>query len=187
MQETMDKLGIGIERRSESIARAVAEVALHFLGGPHRLTPKNSHQMPIVVLLCGNHPEATGAVCAARHLATLGVRTVVFLTQPTAPVHLVKEIELYKLTGQIVINNVGRLPADPDLIIAALLPPTHVGTGDPRLNPIVEWANKQRAPTVSIDNPPASGFTATPWLDIKATMAGDLPLAYGNGDGKLYL
>ena len=104
MQETMEKLGIGLERRSESVARAVAEVALHFLGGPHRLTPKNSHQKPVVVVLCGNHPEAAGAVCAARHLATLGVSTVIFLTQPTAPQYLVKEIQLYKLTGQTVIN-----------------------------------------------------------------------------------
>lgn len=105
MQETMDKMGIGVERRSESIARAVAEVALHFLGGPHRFTPKNSHQKPVVVVMCGNHPEASGAVCAARHLATLGVRTIVFLQSPTVPNYLVKEIELYKLTGQTVINN----------------------------------------------------------------------------------
>jgi enhancer of mRNA-decapping protein 3 len=54
MQDSMEKLGISVERRSESIARAVAEVALHFVGGPHRLTPKNSHQKPVVVVLCGN-------------------------------------------------------------------------------------------------------------------------------------
>lgn len=105
LQAAMEKAGIGIERRSESIARAVAEVALHFLGGPHRLTPKNSHQKPVVVVLCGNHPEAAGAVCAARHLATLGVRTIVYLQTPTVPGFMIKEIELYKLTGQHVINN----------------------------------------------------------------------------------
>jgi len=76
MQSTMEKLGIGVERRSESMARAVSEVALHFVGGPHRLTPKNSHQKPLVVALCANHPEAAGVICAARHLATLGVRTI---------------------------------------------------------------------------------------------------------------
>lgn len=105
MLETMEQFGFSVERRSESIARAIAEVALHFVGGPHRLTPKNSHQKPLVVVLCGNHPEAAGAVCAARHLATLGVQTVVYLHTSTVPQFMLKEIELYKLTGQSVINN----------------------------------------------------------------------------------
>ena len=103
--DIMDKYGIGIERRSEAIARAVAEVALHLVGGPHRLTPKNSHQKPVVVLLCGNHPEAAGAVCAARHLATLGVRTVVYFHGSSLTSYLQKEMELYKLTGHAIINN----------------------------------------------------------------------------------
>lgn len=105
MQNTMEKLGIGVERRSECMARAVSEVALHFVGGPHRLTPKNSHQKPLVVALCANHPEAAGVICATRHLATLGVRTIVYLQSSTVSQYLLKEIELYKLTGQLVINN----------------------------------------------------------------------------------
>lgn len=53
---------------------------------------------------------------------------------------------------------------------------------------IIEWANKQRAPTVSIDQPPSSIIQSIkPWLDIKCTMAADLPLTYGDRDGKLYL
>ena len=101
----MNKLGISVERRSETIARAVAEVSLHLLGGPHRLTPKNSHQKPVVVVLCGNHPEAAGVVCAARHLATLGVTTIIYLQGLTFSNYMVEEIELYKLTGQSIINN----------------------------------------------------------------------------------
>ena len=105
LSETMNNLGISVERRSESIARAVAEVSLHLLGGPHRLTPKNSHQKPVVVAFCGSHPEAAGVVCAARHLATLGVTTIVYLQGLTVPSFMVKEIELYKLTGQSIIND----------------------------------------------------------------------------------
>lgn len=105
LNETMNKLGISVERRSETIARAVAEVSLHLLGGPHRLTPKNSHQKPVVVVLCGNHPEAAGVVCAARHLATLGVTTIIYLQGLTFSNYMVEEIELYKLTGQSIINN----------------------------------------------------------------------------------
>ncbi|KAI9555684.1 hypothetical protein GHT06_018199 [Daphnia sinensis] len=189
MQDSMEKLGISIERRSESIARAVAEVALHFVGGPHRLTPKNSHQKPVVVVLCGNHPEAAGAVCAARHLATLGVQTVVYLQTLTVSHYLKKEIELYKLTGQSVINNEKHLPsASVDLIIASLLPPTWVGGDEiPKMKGIIEWANKQRAPTMAIDQPPYAVINTISWLDVKCTLSADLPLAYGDRDGKLYL
>lgn len=35
---------------------------------------KNSHQKPVVVVLCENHLEAAGAVYAAHYLATLGVK-----------------------------------------------------------------------------------------------------------------
>ena len=105
MNETMEKFGIGIERRSESIGRAVAEMALHLLGGPHRMTPKNSHQKPVVVVLCGNHPEGAGAVCAARHLATLGVQTIIYFQSSILAPYILKEVELYKLTGQIIVNS----------------------------------------------------------------------------------
>ena len=71
MKEAMDKWGLSMERRSESVARAVAEVSLVLLGGPHRLTPKNSHQKPVVVVICGDHEEAAGVVCAARHLGLI--------------------------------------------------------------------------------------------------------------------
>ncbi len=105
MSQAMDQLGINIERRSESAARAVAEVALHLLGGPHRLTPKNSHQKPVVVVLCSNHPEAAGAVCAARHLATLGVQTIVYFHGSSLAPYMQKELELYKLTGHPIVND----------------------------------------------------------------------------------
>jgi len=188
LNETMDNMGIHVERRSESIARAVAEVSLNSLGGPHRLTPKNCHQKPVVVVLCGNHSEAAGAVCAARHLATLGVRTIVYLQSSTVPSFMVKEIELYKLTGQTIINNETKLPKDAvDLILACLLPPTFSGGDTGKMNGIIEWANGKRAPIMAIDQPPSAVFSKTLWLQIKCSLTADLPLAYGEGDGKLYL
>lgn len=86
-------------------------------------------------------------------------------------------------------SNQQELPSDSvDLIIAALLPPTFTGGDLPKMSGIVEWANKQRAPTMSIDQPPSRILQPrTGWLDIKCTMAADLPLAYGDRDGKLYL
>lgn len=52
---------------------------------------------------------------------------------------------------------------------------------------IIEWANKQRAPTMSIDQPPSAVIKMIPWLDVKCTLSADLPLPYGDRDGKLYL
>jgi enhancer of mRNA-decapping protein 3 len=66
---------------------------------PRRLNPDNSHQVPLVVVLCGPTRAGVLGMATARHLATQGVRTVVYL--PDLPNHLSNsEFSLYKLTGQ---------------------------------------------------------------------------------------
>ena len=40
-----------------------------FLGGSNRLTRRNSHQVPHVVILAGPNNVGIQAICAARHLA----------------------------------------------------------------------------------------------------------------------
>ena len=40
---------------------------------------------------------------------------------------------------------------------------------------------------MAIDQPPSAVFSKTLWLQIKCSLTADLPLAYGEGDGKLYL
>ena len=78
-------------------------------------------------------------------------------------------------------------PASVDLIVACLLPPTWEGGEIPKMRGVIEWANKQRAPTMAIDQPPSAVMNTTPLLDVKCTLSADLPLAYGDRDGKLYL
>lgn len=79
------------------------------------------------------------------------------------------------------------LPRDTvDLILSALLPPDHSGVDLSMLIEVVDWANKLLAPTLAIDQPPAATLPS-PWLQIKCSLSADLPLAYGNSDGKLYL
>ena len=79
------------------------------------------------------------------------------------------------------------LPRDTvDLILAALRPPTYTGGDISGMKGIIDWANKFRAPIMAIDQPPVS-VISSPWLQIKCSLTGDLPLAYGQGDGKLYL
>ena len=46
-------IGISIERQAEMIGRATTELAIHLLGGQHRLNPSNMHQVPTAVFLCG--------------------------------------------------------------------------------------------------------------------------------------
>lgn len=44
-----------------------------------RLNPKNDHQRPTVVLLCGPHLQGAQGVSCARHLANHDVEVVLFL------------------------------------------------------------------------------------------------------------
>ena len=46
---------------------------------PTRLNPKNSHQRPTVVLLCGPHVQGAQGVSCGRHLANHEVEVILFL------------------------------------------------------------------------------------------------------------
>lgn len=50
-----DTVALTWERRVELIGRAATEMALHLLGGGHRMNPRNIHQWPTVAVLCGPH------------------------------------------------------------------------------------------------------------------------------------
>lgn len=50
-----NRMGLTWERRIELIGRATAEMVLQLVGGGHRLNPHNTHQCPVVVVLCGAH------------------------------------------------------------------------------------------------------------------------------------
>lgn len=48
-----EKAGLSCTKQNELMGRAATEMALQLLGGGHRLNPRNTHQMPTVVVLCG--------------------------------------------------------------------------------------------------------------------------------------
>lgn len=50
----------------------------HFLNVP-RLTPKNDHQRPTVVLLCGPHIQGAQGISCGRHLTNHEVEVILFL------------------------------------------------------------------------------------------------------------
>ena len=84
LMSAMSKHGISSERQAETIGRAATELAIHLLGGQHRLNPSNMHQVPTAVFLCGTSSVASLGLAAARHLASHGVKTQVLTNQNTA-------------------------------------------------------------------------------------------------------
>lgn len=73
----------------------------------YRLNPHNVHQWPTVVSLCGSHRQGAIAVNCARQLASHGVKTVVFLLDPThLTTQLSHELALFRHTNNKLITTV---------------------------------------------------------------------------------
>ncbi|XP_018573409.1 enhancer of mRNA-decapping protein 3 [Anoplophora glabripennis] len=177
--EAAERVGLTWERRIELIGRATTEISIQLLGGGHRLNPHNTHQWPTVVILCGPHKQGAAGINAARHLASHGVRTIVFTVSMDAPV-IKKELSLYMLTKNRVLNNVTDLPNVGDLIIAALCEDTE----NPKHYPLLsDWINKNKAPVLAVD-PPTVGI---PGITPKFSLLPALPLPHSSDNGKLYL
>ncbi|KAF3832129.1 hypothetical protein F7725_025794, partial [Dissostichus mawsoni] len=123
-----------------------------------QLTPKNGHQRPVVVLLCGPHLQGAQGVSCGRHLANHQVETVLFLPNCLKMQECVsREVTLYSRSSSQQVASVRDLPQTPvDLVINCL---------DHHENPLLReqswyqsaalWANQNRAPVLSID--PAVG------------------------------
>jgi len=180
-----ERLGLTEERQAELMGRAATEMALQLLGGGHRLNPHNVHQWPTVVALCGSHRQGAVAVNCSRQLASHGVKTIVFLLDPThLTTHLTHEVALFRYTNNKLITTVQDLPTVAvDLIVLAL--PDELGSHSrqARYRAAAEWANENRAPVLALDPPPAG----TPGVDTKFSLVSVLPLAHSLDNGKLYL
>ncbi|XP_069682486.1 enhancer of mRNA-decapping protein 3 isoform X2 [Periplaneta americana] len=180
-----ERLGVTEERQAELMGRAATEMALQLLGGGHRLNPHNVHQWPTVVALCGSHRQGAIGVNCARQLASHGVKTVVFLLDPThMTVQLTHELALFRYTNNKLITTVQELPTVAvDLIVLALADELGSQLHQARYRAAAEWANENRAPVLALD-PPAAG---TPGVDTKFSLVPVLPLAHSLDNGKLYL
>ncbi|XP_075215897.1 enhancer of mRNA-decapping protein 3 [Lycorma delicatula] len=173
--------GFTFERQSEMLGRAATEIGIQLLGGARRLNPRNMHQKPLVVIMCGsNRPGAMG-LSTARQLAAHGVSTLVYLMDLIHfTTQVSQELSLYKLTGQKFTSNIQELPTGAvDLVVMAL--------ADERTNQLnglaASWILDCRAPIVAID-PPATG---TPGISVKLSIVPTLPLAHCPANGQIYL
>lgn len=90
----------------------------------HRLTPKNVHQRPTVVLLCGPHVQGAQGISCGRHLANHEVEVILFLPNFVKMQESVtSEVNLFsKTSGKQVSSVKGKTP--PVLV----LKPTQVST-----------------------------------------------------------
>ena len=71
-----------------------------------RIHPKNDHQMPSVVVLCGAHDHGAVGACCARILSSHGVQVTLVTPNCPMPVATAQEIELFRLTGNNIVHNV---------------------------------------------------------------------------------
>ncbi|XP_042339701.1 enhancer of mRNA-decapping protein 3-like [Plectropomus leopardus] len=182
-----ERWGLSLERRLEMIGVCSSQMALTLLGGPNRLTPKNVHQRPTVVILCGPHIQGAQGISCGRHLANHEVEVILFLPNFVKMQESVtSEVQLYSRTSSKQVASVKDLPVSPvDLVINCL---------DCHENPLLreqnwyqsaaDWANKNRAPVLSID-PAVSSQHQT--VEAKWTLSLGLPLPLAETESRVYL
>uniref|UniRef100_UPI00358F9D7B enhancer of mRNA-decapping protein 3 isoform X2 n=1 Tax=Myxine glutinosa TaxID=7769 RepID=UPI00358F9D7B len=182
--------GLTLERRMEVVGICASQMALMLLGGSSRLDPKNSHQRPSVVVLCGAHEQGAQGFACARHLANHGVSVLVYLPNCTkSPPVIVAELRLLQGTTATCTSQHAGLPTGPmDLLVNCLdCTNTYAAQREqPWYRSVVAWAGGSRAPVLTID-PPASGSATPGGLQSKWSLALGLPLALGEGAGRVYL
>lgn len=186
LEKKMLDHGLGVERRAEMVGRAATELAIHLLGGQHRLNPSNMHQVPTAVFLCGTSSVSSLGLAAARHLASHGVKTQVYLPEAAKyPLQVESELRLYRLTGGKVVTRASQLPDTAVDLIVTALEDQEIWSQErcqPWHRAAIQWAQGCRAPVLAVDPPPQP-----PNLEVKMTLTWGLPLSHSAQAGKLYL
>ncbi|XP_005093985.1 enhancer of mRNA-decapping protein 3 [Aplysia californica] len=179
--------GLTRSRQIEAFGRAATEMVIHLIGGSHRIHPKNDHQMPVVVVLCGPHDQGTLGVCCARILASHGVQVTVMLPSSShVPQSLTDELNLYKLSRCPLVDTTKGLPGTIDLIVNALDDPVQPALSiQSWYQEVVSWISNSdiRAQILALD-PPSQG----PGISAKWSLCKVLPLCHVSPScGNLYL
>ncbi len=140
----VEELRIDLLQMMENAGRSLAELVLA------RFAPSS------VTVLAGAGGNGGGGLAAARHLANRGTGVAVVLSRPedltSVPAH---QADILDRMGVPVSPE----PRPADLVVDALV--GYGLRGDPRgrTAELIGWANGQRSPVVSLDNP--SGLDAT--------------------------
>ncbi|XP_023930254.1 enhancer of mRNA-decapping protein 3 [Lingula anatina] len=184
--EKAEKAGFKTERLLEVVGRSACEMVLQLLGGAHRLNPRNAHQRPTVVVLCGPHMQGAQGVSCARQLANHNVNVILFVPNFLKMLNwLAEEIALFELTSGKKTSDPSGLPTFPvDIIINCLDngENKHLRS-QPWYTTIVNWTNQSKAPVMAMD-PPADGGSD---IQNKWSMCLGLPLNLPDNCGQIYL
>lgn len=181
IQQLAENHGLTMERQNDLVARATADVAVQLLGGSRRLTPKNQHQWPKIVIVCDepfNERLSEIGIATGRMLACHGLKVVLFVAYSSNSSRASQELELYAATGNLFTRTINALPSS-DLVITAI-------KSRNMAEPVRKWLAKNRAPVLAID-PPAGGLESLP---VKCSILPILPLndlGPESVTGRLYL
>lgn len=182
---TAEEFGFSKSRRLETVGRSTTEMILQLVGGSHRLNPKNDHQLPTIVALCGPHIQGAQGITCARLLANHNVKTFVYVPNFVKMDHYVEEeLLLYDLTDGQKTSCARDLPKGTvDIIINALDNHENMVLRDQSwYRTLVEWANNSKAPVLAIDPPQQGSLIQAKWC-----LSLCLPLNLREQCGQVYL
>lgn len=159
----VDELGIDLPRMMEHAGSNLARLAAE------RFSPGS------VVVLAGPGGNGGGGLVAARHLANRGMQVTVVLARDDLSAVPAAQASILRAMGVAFSAE----PVAADLIIDALIGYSLAGDPRDRVAELIEWANHQPSPILSLDVP--SGLDAThgiigdPCIRATATMTLALP------------
>ena len=137
------------------------------------------HHPERATVLAGSGGNGGGGLVAARHLANRGIDVTVTLTRPDGDLHGVPghQLEILNRIGVPVAD----APLQADLVIDAVIGYSLRGAPTGRAAELINWANDQAAPVVSLDTPSGLDVTTgkTPGVVIAADATMTLALPKG--------
>ncbi len=159
----IEDLEIDLPRMMENAGRDLAWLARK------RFSPGS------ITVLAGPGGNGGGGMVAARHLANRGIAVTVALSRQELGEVPAAQARMLRAMGVEFSND----PPDADLVIDALI--GYSLSGDPRNRTakLIEWANHQPAPVLSLDVPSGldttTGLIGDPCVRATATMTLALP------------
>ncbi|GFS95410.1 enhancer of mRNA-decapping protein 3 [Nephila pilipes] len=157
LYEKCEESGLMPKVRVEMIGRGACEMALHLLGGSHRLNPQNNHQRPSVVILVGSHVQGAQGVNCGRQLANHCTITTVLCPPQAKGSHSIisSELKLFSASSGKTVNSVSALPTSIDLIVDALESHEEAKQEEKTwISSARQWASHAKAPVLCLDPPP---------------------------------
>lgn len=152
----VEELGLTLERMMENAGRSLAELARRLLGG--RAAGRR------IAVLAGPGGNGGGGLVAARHLANAGAEVAVVLSHPRERLAPVTADQL-RILGAMAVEP-GALPAEPELVLDALLGYSQDGPPRGQVAQLVAWSRAHRV--LSLDLP--TGLLHQPHVLAEATL-----------------